>query len=36
MQKFRNVENEIVKLKLFPFSLWGKVKDWLLHYLMVV
>jgi hypothetical protein len=30
MQKFKNVENDIVKLKLFPFSLRGKVKDWLL------
>jgi hypothetical protein len=30
MQKFKNVENYIVKLKLFPFSLRGKAKDWLL------
>jgi hypothetical protein len=30
MQKFKNVENDIVKLKLFPFSLRGKAKDWLL------
>jgi hypothetical protein len=30
MQKFKNVENDIVKLKLFPFSLRGKGKDWLL------
>lgn len=30
MQKFKNVENNIVKLKLFPFSLRGKAKDWLL------
>jgi hypothetical protein len=29
MQKFKNVENNIVKLKLFPFSLRGKAKDWL-------
>jgi hypothetical protein len=29
-QKFKNVENDIVKLKLFPFSLIGKAKDWLL------
>jgi hypothetical protein len=29
MQKFKNVENDIVKLKLFPFSLRGKAKDWL-------
>jgi hypothetical protein len=27
-QKFKNVENDIVKLKLFPFSLRGKAKDW--------
>jgi hypothetical protein len=30
MQEFKNVENYIVKLKLFPFSLRGKAKDWLL------
>jgi hypothetical protein len=30
MQKFKNVENNIVKLKLFPFSLRGKAKDWIL------
>jgi hypothetical protein len=30
MQKFKNVENYIVKLKLFPFSLRGKPKEWLL------
>jgi hypothetical protein len=30
MQKFKNVENDIVKLKLFPFSLREKAKDWLL------
>jgi hypothetical protein len=30
MQKFNNVENNIVKLKLFPFSLRGKSKEWLL------
>jgi hypothetical protein len=30
MQKFNNVENNIVKLKLFPFSLRGKAKDWLI------
>jgi hypothetical protein len=30
MQKFKNVENDIVKMKLFPFSLTGKAKDWLL------
>jgi hypothetical protein len=30
MQKTKNVENNIVKLKLFPFALRGKAKDWLL------
>jgi hypothetical protein len=30
MQNFMNVEDDIVKLKLFPFSLRGKAKDWLL------
>ena len=30
MQKFKNVENNIVKLKLFPSSLRGKAKEWLL------
>ena len=30
MQKFKNVENDIVKLKLFPFSLGDKAKEWLL------
>jgi hypothetical protein len=30
MQKFKNLENDIVKLKLFPFSLRGKAKNWLL------
>ena len=30
MQKFKNVENDIVKLKLFPFSLRGRAKEWLL------
>jgi hypothetical protein len=30
MQKFKNVQNSIVKLKLFPFSLRVKAKDWLL------
>ena len=30
MQKFKNVENNIVKLKLFPFSLRGKAKEWIL------
>ena len=30
MQKFKNVENDILKQKLFPFSLRGKAKEWLL------
>jgi hypothetical protein len=29
MQKFKNVESDILKLKLFPFSLIGKAKEWL-------
>jgi hypothetical protein len=28
-QKFKNVENDVLKLKLFPFSLRGKAKEWL-------
>src|SRR4051812_46345421 len=30
MQKYRDVDGDIVKLKLFPFSLRGRAKDWLL------
>jgi hypothetical protein len=30
MQKYENVDGNIIKLKLFPFSLRGKAKDWLL------
>jgi hypothetical protein len=30
MQKFKNVDKSIVKLKLFSFSLRGKAKEWLL------
>jgi hypothetical protein len=30
MKKFKNVENDIVKLRLFPFSVRGKAKYWLL------
>jgi hypothetical protein len=30
MQKYKDVESDIIKLKLFPFSLKGKAKDWLL------
>ena len=29
MQKFKNVESDILKLNLFPFSLRGKAKEWL-------
>jgi hypothetical protein len=27
MQKYKDVEGDIIKLKLFPFSLRGKAKD---------
>jgi hypothetical protein len=30
MQKYKDVEGDIIKLKLFPFSLRGKAKDWFL------
>src|SRR3954464_5641219 len=30
MQKYRDIYGDIVKLKLFPFSLRGRAKDWLL------
>src|SRR4051812_24339242 len=30
MQKYKDVEGDIIKLKLFPFSLRGRAKDWLL------
>jgi hypothetical protein len=30
MQKYKDVENDTVKLKLFPFSLRSRAKDWLL------
>jgi hypothetical protein len=30
MQKYKDVEDDIIKLKLFPFSLRGKAKDWML------
>jgi hypothetical protein len=30
MQKYKDVESDIIKLNLFPFSLKGKAKDWLL------
>jgi hypothetical protein len=30
MQKLKNIDNAIAKLKLFPFSVRGKAKEWLL------
>src|SRR3954464_59963 len=30
MHKYRDIDGDIVKLKLFPFSLRGRAKDWLL------
>jgi hypothetical protein len=30
MQKYKDVESDIIKLKLFPFSLRRKAKDWLM------
>jgi hypothetical protein len=30
MQKYKDVDGNIIKLKLFPFSLIGRAKDWLL------
>jgi hypothetical protein len=30
MQKYKDVDGNIIKLKLFPFSLKGRAKDWLL------
>jgi hypothetical protein len=32
MQKYEDVEGNIIKLKLFPFSLRGRAKDWLLFF----
>ena len=29
MQKYKEVDGDIVKLKLFPFSLRGRAKEWL-------
>jgi hypothetical protein len=29
MQKYKDLDGDIIKLKLFPFSLRGKTKDWL-------
>jgi hypothetical protein len=30
MRKFKNAGNGVIKIKLFPLSLRGKTKDWLL------
>jgi hypothetical protein len=30
MQKYKDVDGNIIKLKLFPFSLRGRAKDWLI------
>jgi hypothetical protein len=30
MQKYKDLDGDIIKLKLFPFSLRGRAKDWLL------
>ena len=30
MQKYKEVDGDIVKLRLFPFSLRGRAKEWLL------
>ena len=30
MQKYKELESDIIKLKLFPFSLRGRAKEWLL------
>jgi hypothetical protein len=30
MQKYKDIDDDIIKLKLFPFSLRGRAKDWLL------
>jgi hypothetical protein len=34
IQEYKDVESDIIKLKLFPFSLRGKAKDWLLSLLV--
>ena len=36
MQKFKNVESDILKQKLFPFSLRGKAKNGCIHCLLIV
>jgi hypothetical protein len=32
MQKYKDVDGDIIKLKLFPFSLRERAKDWLLSF----
>jgi hypothetical protein len=32
MKKYKDVDGDIIKLKLFPFSLRGRAKDWLLSF----
>jgi hypothetical protein len=36
IQKYKDVDGDIIKLKLFPFSLRGRAKDWLLSCLKIV
>jgi hypothetical protein len=36
MQKYKDVDGDIIKLKLFPFSLRGRAKDLLLSYPKIV
>ena len=35
MEKYKEVDGDIVKLKLFPFSLRGRAKEWLNRYLRI-
>ena len=35
MQKYKEVDGDIVKLILFPFSLTGRAKEWLLSFLKI-
>ena len=30
MQKYKDIDEDLIKLKLFPFSLRGRAKEWLL------
>jgi hypothetical protein len=36
IQKYKDVDGDIIKLKLFPISLRGRAKDWLLSCLEIV